>query len=202
VAILHETTGKPVSQGEKGVVTIRPPLPPGCMSTLWGDDKRFVDTYFSDFKGQQVYSTFDWGIRDQDGYYFILGRSDDVINVAGHRLGTREIEEAVSMHPNVAECAVVGVSDPLKGQMPLAFAVLKDPAKSTTAADVMQTVDKQLGAIARPKDVHFVTLLPKTRSGKTLRRAIQALAEGRNPGDLTTIEDPNALEQIKKALHP
>src|SRR5712691_3383529 len=201
VRLLHEATGKPVGDGEKGVVAIAPPLPPGCMSTVWGDDQRFVSTYFRDFKDQLIYSTFDWGIRDKDGYYFILGRTDDVINVAGHRLGTREIEEAVNMHPNIAECAVVGVADQLKGQMPLAFAVLKDPAKGTSAQEVMETVDKQLGAIARPKAVHFVTLLPKTRSGKTLRRSIQALAEGRDPGDLTTIEDPNALEQIKQALH-
>ncbi|HJT62106.1 MAG TPA: propionate--CoA ligase [Burkholderiales bacterium] len=198
VQLLHEGTGKAVPDGEKGVVTITPPLPPGCMSTVWGDDQRFVQTYFKDFKN--IYSTFDWGIRDKDGYYFILGRTDDVINVAGHRLGTREIEEAVSMHPNVAECAVVGVTDPIKGQMPLAFAVLKDSTKNTSAEEVMQTVDKQLGAIARPKAVHFVGLLPKTRSGKTLRRSIQALAEGRDPGDLTTIEDPNALEQIKQVL--
>jgi propionyl-CoA synthetase len=198
VHLLHETTGKEVPEGEKGVVTIQPPLPPGCMSTVWGDDERFVQTYFKDFKG--IYSTFDWGIRDKDGYYFILGRTDDVINVAGHRLGTREIEEAVSMHPNVAECAVVGVADPIKGQMPLAFAVLKDANRPTSQDEVMQTVDKQLGAIARPKAVYFVTLLPKTRSGKTLRRSIQALAEGRDPGDLTTIEDPNALEQIRQAL--
>ena len=200
VRLLHEATGKPVADGEKGVVAIAPPLPPGCMSTVWGDDARFVNTYFRDFKDQLIYSTFDWGIRDKDGYYFILGRTDDVINVAGHRLGTREIEEAVNMHPNVAECAVVGVADDLKGQMPLAFAVLKDAARKTSAEEVMQTVDKQLGAIARPKAVHFVTLLPKTRSGKTLRRAIQALAERRDPGDLTTIEDPTALEQIREAL--
>jgi propionyl-CoA synthetase len=202
VRLLHEATGKPVGDGEKGVVAIAPPLPPGCMSTVWGDDERFVNTYFRDFKDQIVYSTFDWGIRDKDGYYFILGRTDDVINVAGHRLGTREIEEAVSMHPNIAECAVVGVADPIKGQMPLAFAVLKDPSRKTTTDEVMQTVDRQLGAIARPKAVHFVTLLPKTRSGKTLRRSIQALAEGRDPGDLTTIEDPGALEQIRTALRP
>jgi propionyl-CoA synthetase len=198
VQLLHETTGKAVPDGEKGVVTIVPPLPPGCMSTVWGDDERFVQTYFKDFKG--IYSTFDWGIRDKEGYFFILGRTDDVINVAGHRLGTREIEEAVSMHPNVAECAVVGVADPVKGQMPLAFAVLKDSSKGTSQDEVMQTVDKQLGAIARPRAVHFVSLLPKTRSGKTLRRSIQALAEGRDPGDLTTIEDPSALEQIRQAL--
>jgi propionyl-CoA synthetase len=104
------------------------------------------------------------------------------------------------MHPNVAECAVVGVVDALKGQMPLAFAVLKNSSLGTRPEEVMQTVDRQLGAIARPKAVHFVTLLPKTRSGKTLRRSIQALAEGRDPGDLTTIEDPNALEQIRQAL--
>jgi propionyl-CoA synthetase len=202
VRLLHEATGQPVADGEKGVLAIAPPLPPGCMSTVWGDDERFVKTYFKDFKDQLTYSTFDWGIRDKDGYYFILGRTDDVINVAGHRLGTREIEEAVNMHPNIAECAVVGVADALKGQMPLAFAVLKDPSKKTSAEEVMQTVDRQLGAIARPKAVHFVTLLPKTRSGKTLRRSIQALAEGRDPGDLTTIEDPGALEQIRQALHP
>jgi propionyl-CoA synthetase len=198
--LLHEATGQPVGEGEKGVVAVAPPLPPGCMSTVWGDDERFVNTYFKDFKNQLIYSTFDWGIRDKDGYYFILGRTDDVINVAGHRLGTREIEEAVSMHPNIAECAVVGVQDALKGQMPLAFAVLKDPSKKTSPREVMETVDKQLGAIARPRAVHFVTLLPKTRSGKTLRRSIQALAEGRDPGDLTTIEDPAALQQIRDAL--
>jgi propionyl-CoA synthetase len=199
--LLREADATEAGADEKAVVAIEPPLPPGCMSTIWGDDERFVRTYFKTFSKRLVYSTFDWGIRDKDGYYFILGRTDDVINVAGHRLGTREIEEAVNMHPNVAECAVVGVADPVKGQMPLAFAVLKDPSKATPAEEVLQTVDRQLGAIARPKAVHFVSLLPKTRSGKTLRRSIQALAEGRDPGDLTTIEDPNALEQIRKALH-
>ena len=152
-------------------------------------------------------STFDWGIRDKDGYYFILGRTDDVINVAGHRLGTREIEEAINMHANIAECAVVGVADSVKGQMPIAFAVAKDVSRLGTQdgrreleKEVMETVDRQLGAIARPKAVHFVSLLPKTRSGKTLRRSIQALAAKRDPGDLTTIEDPAALEQIRNAL--
>jgi propionyl-CoA synthetase len=205
--LLRETDASEAGPGEKAVVVIEPPLPPGCMTTIWGDDERFVKTYFSTFPTRQVYSTFDWGIRDQDGYYFILGRTDDVINVAGHRLGTREIEEAVNMHSNIAECAVVGVADPLKGQLPLAFAVAKDAtklgsieARKAFEKEIMDTVDKQLGAIARPKAVHLVTLLPKTRSGKTLRRAIQALAEGRDPGDLTTIEDPGALEQLKAAL--
>jgi propionyl-CoA synthetase len=205
--LLREDDASAAADGEKGVVGIVPPLPPGCMSTVWGDDERFVNTYFSTFKTRQVYSTFDWGIRDKDGYYFILGRTDDVINVAGHRLGTREIEEAIQAHPNIAEVAVVGVSDQLKGQMPLAFAVLKDPSKIASPAlaaqhekEVLATVDQQLGAIARPSRVHFVGALPKTRSGKLLRRSIQALAEGRDPGDLTTLEDPGALEQIRAAV--
>ena len=207
--LLRETDATEAGAGEKGVVAIAPPLPPGCLSTVWGDDERFVRTYFSTFKSKMVYSTFDWGIRDKDGYYFILGRTDDVINVAGHRLGTREIEEAVQAHPNIAEVAVVGVADQLKGQMPLAFAVVKDAATIATPElraaqekEVMATVDAQIGAIARPSRVHFVTMLPKTRSGKLLRRSIQALAEGRDPGDLTTLEDPTALEQIRSAVTP
>jgi len=205
--LLREADAAEAGPNEKAVVAIVPPLPPGCMSTVWGDDERFVKTYFGDFRGKLAYSTFDWGIRDGDGYYYILGRTDDVINVAGHRLGTREIEEAVQGHPNIAEVAVVGVADPLKGQVPLAFAVVKDAGRIATpehcAAEeksVLETVDKLLGAIARPSRVHFVTLLPKTRSGKLLRRSIQALAEGRDPGDLTTIEDPAALEQIRAAV--
>ncbi len=207
VRLVNEMTGADAGTDEKGVLMIAPPLPPGCMSTVWGDDERFVKTYFSTFRDRMLYSTFDWAIRDADGYYFVLGRTDDVINVAGHRLGTREIEEAVQAHSGVAEVAVVGVADPVKGQVPVAFAVLKDPSKLATPEgaaamrkEVMDTVDRELGAIARPGQVHFVTLLPKTRSGKLLRRSIQALAEGRDPGDLTTIEDPGALEQIRAAL--
>jgi propionyl-CoA synthetase len=205
--LLREADASPAADDEKGVVAIVPPLPPGCMTTVWGDDERFVKTYFTTFTAKQVYSTFDWGIRDEDGYYFILGRTDDVINVAGHRLGTREIEEAMQAHPNIAEVAVVGVADQLKGQMPLAFAVVKDAAQIATPdlkarheKEVMATVDQLLGAIARPARVHFVGLLPKTRSGKLLRRSIQALAEGRDPGDLTTLEDPAALDQIRAAV--
>jgi propionyl-CoA synthetase len=205
--LFREADASEADADEKAVVGVVPPLPPGCLSTLWGDDERFVRVYFSTFTNKAVYSSFDWGIRDKDGYYFILGRTDDVINVAGHRLGTREIEEACQAHANVAEVAVVGIQDQLKGQMPVAFAVVKDGAKVATPEarlehekEIMATVDKLLGAIARPKAVHFVTVLPKTRSGKLLRRSIQALAEGRDPGDLTTIEDPGALDQIKAAL--
>ncbi|MBU6483675.1 MAG: propionate--CoA ligase [Betaproteobacteria bacterium] len=207
VKLVDGATGADAAAGEKGVLTIAPPLPPGCMSTVWGNDERYVSTYYATVPGRQLYSTFDWATRDADGYYFLLGRTDDVINVAGHRIGTREIEEAVQGHAGIAEVAVVGVQDPIKGQVPVAFAVVRDPSRIADAdgiaamqQEVMQTVDRELGAIARPACVHFVTLLPKTRSGKLLRRSIQALAEGRDPGDLTTIEDPGALDQIRAAL--
>ena len=207
VKLKDEVTGRETGPDEKGVLCVVPPLPPGAMTTVWGDDERYVKTYYGTFRDEMVYSTFDWAVRDKDGYYFVLGRTDDVINVAGHRLGTREIEEAVQAHAGIAEVAVVGVADALKGQVPVAFAVAKDAARTATKAlaeafekEVMATVDRELGAIARPSRVHFVTVLPKTRSGKLLRRSIQALCEGRDPGDLTTIEDPGALEQIRNAL--
>lgn len=207
VKILNEATGEECGANEKGVVVIEGPLPPGCMQTVYGDDDRFAKTYWNNFANKHVYSTFDWGIRDADGYYFILGRTDDVINVAGHRLGTREIEESISSHSNVAEVAVVGVEDKLKGQVAVAFVILKNAASVNSAEskqamekEIMAVVDKHLGALARPARVHFVTLLPKTRSGKLLRRSLQAICEGRDPGDLTTIEDPSSLEQIRKVM--
>jgi len=208
VKVMDELTGEEVTApNQKGVLVIEGPLPPGCMQTVWRDDARFVKTYWSGKPGKLVYSTFDWGIRDEDGYFFILGRTDDVINVAGHRLGTREIEESISSHPSVAEVAVVGVADALKGQVAMAFVVLKDASKAATEADaasleaeVMKVVDKQLGALARPARVRFVGALPKTRSGKLLRRAIQAVCEQRDPGDLTTIDDPSSLQQIRESI--
>ena len=141
-----------LATNEKGVLAIAPPLPPGCMSTVWGDDERFVSTYFSTVPGHLLYSTFDWATRDADGYYFVLGRTDDVINVAGHRLGTREIEEAVQAHPGIAEVAVVGVTDPVKGQVPVAFAVVKDASRVATAErhrDDAQGSDGHGGSRAR-----------------------------------------------------
>ncbi|MDP3654033.1 MAG: propionate--CoA ligase [Rhodoferax sp.] len=205
VKLLDDQTGAELTgPNQKGVVAIEGPLPPGCLQTVWRDDERFVKTYWSSVPGKMVYSTFDWGIRDADGYFFILGRTDDVINVAGHRLGTREIEESISGHSGIAEVAVVGMADQLKGQVAIAFAVVKDAALLTDDAarralesEVMKRVDNDLGAVARPSRVLFVTTLPKTRSGKMLRRAIQAVCEGRDPGDLTTMEDPAALQQIK-----
>jgi propionyl-CoA synthetase len=208
VKLFDENTSEELKgAGQKGIVVIEGPLPPGCMQTVWRDDARFVQTYWSSIPGKMVYNTFDWGIRDKDGYYFILGRSDDVINVAGHRLGTREIEESISSHPNVAEVAVVGVADALKGQVAMAFVVARDASLLSDDAAIlklegaiMKVVDQSLGAVARPSRVRFVNALPKTRSGKLLRRAIQAVAEGRDPGDLTTMEDPAALQQIKQLI--
>ncbi len=205
VKLIDENTGEELKgPDQKGVVAIEGPLPPGCMQTVWRDDKRFVSTYWSSIPERMVYSTFDWGIRDKDGYFFILGRTDDVINVAGHRLGTREIEESISSHSNVAEVAVVGVADQLKGQVAMAFVVPKDASELTDDAArlklegaIMKVVDSQLGAVARPSRVLFVNLLPKTRSGKLLRRALQAVCEGRDPGDLTTMDDPAALLAIR-----
>ncbi len=208
VKLLDENTGEELQgSGQKGVVAIEGPLPPGCMQTIWRDDARFVKTYWNSIPGKLVYNTFDWGVRDDDGYYFILGRTDDVINVAGHRLGTREIEESISSHPNISEVAVVGIADALKGQVAIAFAVVKDASALLDAAaharlegEVMKVVDQTLGAVGRPARVRFVTVLPKTRSGKLLRRAIQAVCEGRDPGDLTTMEDPAALQQIRDLI--
>ena len=208
VRVVNEATGADVTEpGEKGVLAIEGPLPPGCMQTIWRDDARFVATYWKGLPGRLVYNTFDWGLKDADGYHFILGRSDDVINVAGHRLGTREIEEIVSGHPAVAEVAVVGVADVVRGQVAVALVVPRDAAAcadpalaATLSREIMQRVSEQLGAVARPAQVLFASSLPKTRSGKLLRRAIQAVCEGRDTGDLTTMEDPGALEAVREAV--
>lgn len=208
VKLVDDQTGEELTgANQKGVLTIEGPLPPGNLQTVWRDDARFVNTYWKTVPNKMLYSTFDWAVRDEDGYYFILGRTDDVINVAGHRLGTREIEESISSHPNIAEVAVVGVADQLKGQVAMAFAIAKDASALGDAAarfklegEVMKVVDNQLGAVARPARVLFVSALPKTRSGKLLRRAIQAVCEKRDPGDLTTMDDPLALKQIQELI--
>lgn len=199
--LLDEATGEELGPDQKGVVAIEGPLPPGCMQTVWGDDVRYVKTYWSTIPGKLIYSTFDWGIKDKDGYYFILGRTDDVINVAGHRLGTREIEESISSHANISEVAVVGIEDKLKGQVAIGFAIPKDASNvANLEAELMKTVDSQLGAVARPARVYIVTALPKTRSGKIVRRALQAVAEGRDPGDISTMEDQTVLAHIKTVI--
>jgi propionyl-CoA synthetase len=199
--LLDEATGEELGPDQKGVVAIEGPLPPGCMQTVWGDDDRYVKTYWNTIPGKLMYSTFDWGIKDKDGYYFILGRTDDVINVAGHRLGTREIEESISSHANISEVAVVGIEDKLKGQVAIGFAIPKDASNVVNLeAELMKTVDSQLGAVARPARVYIVTALPKTRSGKIVRRALQAVAEGRDPGDISTMEDQSVLAHIKTVI--
>jgi propionyl-CoA synthetase len=197
--------GEELPRGTSGHLALKLPLPPGCATTLWENDEGFAQGYLSRFPG--FYQTADGGFIDEDGYVWVMGRTDDVINVAGHRLGTREIEEAIQAHTAIAEVAVVGVADELKGQMPMAFAVVKDASvvdsaekRAALEKEVMKTVDNLLGAIARPGRVHFISGLPKTRSGKMLRRSIQALAEGRDPGDLTTIDDPSTLDQIRSSL--
>lgn len=210
IKLIDDKTGQEITApDQKGVLAIEGPLPPGCLQTVWGDDRRFINTYWSSVPDRLIYSTFDWGVRDADGYYFILGRTDDVINVAGHRLGTREIEESISAHPEVAEVAVVGVADALKGQAVLAFVVPKNPERAATPeaaaalqADIGKTVDQSLGSVARPSRIIFPSALPKTRSGKLLRRALQAVAERRDPGDLSTMEDPAALTQLQALLQP
>jgi len=200
--VINEATGLDCAPNEKGVLVAEPPLPPGCMTTIWRDDARFLQSYFSHFK-ELLYSSLDWAIRDEDGYTYILGRTDDVINVAGHRLGTREIEESVSSYASVAEAAVIGVKDELKGQVPVVFATLRsaDGAdKREAASGMQQRVVDMLGGVAKPARVYIVNALPKTRSGKLLRRSLQALAEDRDPGDLSTLDDPNSLEEVRNAL--
>jgi propionyl-CoA synthetase len=199
--LLDDVTGEELPAQQKGLLAIEGPLPPGCMQTVWGDDKRFVSTYWQGFAGRLVYSTFDWGIKDEDGYFFILGRTDDVINTAGHRLGTREIEESISSHANVAEVAVVGIANELKGQVAIAFAIPKNNQDIVNLEkELMTVVDQQLGPVARPARIYIVEALPKTRSGKIVRRALQAIAEQRDPGDISTMEDKNVLLQIQDVI--
>lgn len=200
--VIDEATGEDKAPGEKGVLVIEPPLPPGCLSTIWRDDERYVRSYFGHFK-ELLYSSLDWAVRDADGYVFILGRTDDVINVAGHRLGTREIEESVATLGAVAEVAVVGVADELKGQVPVVFATLKQGV-ADHPVDVAHAMERRvvelLGGLARPACVYVVGALPKTRSGKLLRRSLQALVQGSDPGDLSTLDDPGALDAVRMAL--
>ncbi|MDF4002073.1 propionate--CoA ligase [Luteibacter sp. PPL552] len=200
--VIDDATGQDKAPGEKGVLVIEPPLPPGCLTTLWRDDERYVRSYFGHFR-EVLYSSLDWAVRDADGYTFILGRTDDVINVAGHRLGTREIEESVATLGAVAEVAVVGVADELKGQVPAVFATLKQGV-TDDPGDVARAMERRvvelLGGVARPGCVYVVSSLPKTRSGKLLRRSLQALMQGADPGDLSTLDDPNALEDVKRAI--
>jgi propionyl-CoA synthetase len=195
------TDGADAPAGETGEIVIRLPLPPGCLPTLWQDDKRFIDSYMS--QHGDAYITGDGGYRDTDGYLYVMGRTDDVINVAGHRLSTGEMEEILAGHPAVAECAVIGVHDELKGQVPRGFAVLKagvttDP--DTVAAELVQLVRDQIGAVAALRRVDVVAALPKTRSGKILRRTMRGIADGHEEAPPSTIEDPAVLDALRPVL--
>jgi len=193
--------GKPVGQGKPGTLAVKLPLPPGTLSSLWRDEERFLDSYFSAFPG--YYTTLDGGRIDEDGYVFVMGRTDDVMNVAGHRLSTGAIEEVLTGHPDVAEAAAFGVADEMKGQLPFALVVLSggvDRDHDEIRAELRQRVRDEIGAVATPKDVRIVPRLPKTRSGKILRDPMRKIADGESFEPPSTIEDPSALEEIRAAL--
>jgi len=194
--------GKRIDPGQKGYLVCHPPLPPGNLLTLWGEDQRYVDSYWGQFPDKLLYTTGDFAIEDREGYFWVLGRADEVINVAGHRLGTREVEEVLSSHQAVAEVVAVGVKDELKGQAIVAFAVLKEGKEASEAVrgELVILVREKIGAVAAPREVHFVRMLPKTRSGKVMRRVIKAVAEGMDIGDISTIEDGASVEEIAKAI--
>ena len=196
-----DPAGQEVPTGTEGAICLRLPLPPGTLPTLWGDDERFVRSYVSTYPG--YYLSGDGGYLDEDGYLFVMGRTDDVINVAGHRLSTGSMEAVLAAHPAVAECAVIGVADPLKGQVPRGFVVLKagvteDPDEITRA--LVAKVRDEIGPVAALKEVTVVGGLPKTRSGKILRRTMREIADGRDAPPPSTIEDPAVLEALRPAL--
>ncbi|ROO85974.1 propionyl-CoA synthetase [Actinocorallia herbida] len=200
VRILDEY-GEPVGAGREGEIVIGLPLPPGALHTLWGDDERFIASYLSRHEG--FYHTGDSGHFDEDGYLFVMGRIDDVINVAGHRLSTGAIEAALATHPAVAECAVIGVPDPLKGQLPYGLVVLKagvEQDEESLAAELIAAVRRDVGAVAAFRDVSVVPALPKTRSGKILRKTMRGIADGREEPVPATIEDPSVLDAIAPVL--
>ena len=196
-----DATGQEVPAGTEGAIMIRTPLPPGTLSTLWRNDENFVQTYLSRVPG--YYLTGDGGHFDEDGYLFVMGRVDDVINVAGHRLSTGEMEEIIAGHPDVAECAVIGVADELKGQVPRALVVLKGGVTrdhATICEEVVQRVRDQVGSVASLRRADVVAALPKTRSGKILRKSMRAIADGRDEPVPSTIDDVAVLEALRPVL--
>ncbi len=201
--VIFNERGEPAPTGTEGLIMIRTPLPPGCMSKVWGDDDKFFDTYLSHTPG--FYLTGDGGHFDDDGYLFVMGRVDDVINVAGHRMSTGEIEEILAGHPDVAECAVIGVADQLKGQVPRGLVVLKNGVErdhDEIAAELVQRVRVQLGAVASLRQVDVVAALPKTRSGKVLRKSMRSIADGVDTPVPSTIDNPAVLDALRSVLRP
>jgi propionyl-CoA synthetase len=202
VQVLDER-GRPVPAGTEGAICVRLPLPPGALPTLWNDDERFRSSYLSAFEG--YYLSGDGGYFDDDGYLYVMGRTDDVINVAGHRLSTGSMEAVLAQHPAVAECAVIGVADELKGQLPHGYVVLKagvDADPDELVAELVERVRSEVGAVAAFKSVTVVPALPKTRSGKILRKSMRQIADGADPAVPSTIEDPAVLDALRPVLRP
>ncbi|MFA9419651.1 MAG: propionyl-CoA synthetase [Gammaproteobacteria bacterium] len=200
VQVLDEQ-GKQVAANTQGFITIKLPLPPSCLTTIWGDIDRFKTSYLEAYPG--YFDTGDGGYLDDDGYLFIMGRVDDVINVAGHRLSTGEMEEIVAKHPMVAECAVIGRHDDLKGQLPMGFVLLKDSAETSNeqiVKELIAMVRQEIGAVAAFKEAHIVARLPKTRSGKILRKTLRCIVDGEPYTVPSTIDDPASLDEIKAQL--
>jgi propionyl-CoA synthetase len=194
--------GADLPPGEDGSILLGLPLPPGCLPTLWQDDERYIASYLSAFPGN--YLTGDGGHFDKDGYLYVMGRTDDVINVAGHRLSTGAMEEVLAAHPAVAECAVIGVHDPLKGQVPRGFVVLKSGVRTpaeTVTAELVAMVREQIGPVASLRRVDVVAGLPKTRSGKILRRTMRGIADGHEEAVPSTIDDPAVLDAMRPVLN-
>jgi propionyl-CoA synthetase len=193
--------GEALGANKKGNIVLKLPLPPGCLMGIWGDDSRLHESYLKEFPG--YYSSGDGGYRDDDDYVFIMGRTDDVINIAGHRLSTGEMEEVVGAHDMVAECAVVGVQDELKGQLPMALVLLKAGAEineTQLGKDISAMLRKTIGPIAVLKSAHILSRLPKTRSGKILRKVIRNIANGDDYVVPSTIDDPASLDEIRKLV--
>ncbi|MGW4537266.1 propionyl-CoA synthetase [Streptomyces chartreusis] len=197
-----DPAGQPLQAGVDGAIVVKLPLPPGSLPTLWNDDDRFVASYLSAYDG--YYLTGDSGHIDEDGYVYVMGRTDDVINVAGHRLSTGSMEEALAAHPDVAECAVIGVADALKGQVPRGFVVLKagtDRDPKEVEAELVRLVRERIGAVASLKEVAVVAALPKTRSGKILRKTMRGIADGHDEPIPSTVDDPSVIETLRPLLH-
>jgi propionyl-CoA synthetase len=198
-----DQSGEELPAGQEGAITLKLPLPPGSLPTLWGDDDRYVEAYLSRYDG--YYLTGDSGYLDEDGYLFVMGRTDDVINVAGHRLSTGSIEAVLASHPAVAECAVIGVKDQLKGQLPRGLVVLKSGAtvdEKTLREELVALVRRDIGPVAAFRDVSVVDALPKTRSGKILRKTMRGIADGRDEAVPSTIEDAGVLDKLRSVLRP
>jgi propionyl-CoA synthetase len=196
-----DADGQEVGPNQEGAIVIKAPLPPSAFPTVWKDHQRFEDSYWSEYPG--FYLTGDGGSRDEDGYVFVMGRTDDVINVAGHRLSTGRIEEVVAEHPAIAECAVVGIADPEKGQVPVGLLLMKDGVNQDEGAlqsELVQAVRSAVGPIANFKRAIVVPRLPKTRSGKILRQVIRKMIDGQEYVVPSTIDDPGIVDELRDTL--